>query len=94
MTPCWAGGCFGSQSISHSWTEKPDRPEIKTMRRPRPRFTIGQLMILIAVVGLILGIAAWARGNPGLILLVALFSLIVLGPIGLQLYAIFWRDNP
>ena len=73
----------------------PDRPEIKTMRRPRLRFTIGQLMILIAVVGLILGIAAWASSwNHGEILLVALLSLIVLGPVGLQLYAIFWRDKP
>jgi hypothetical protein len=65
------------------------------MRRPRLRFTIGQLMILIAVVGLFLGIAAWASSwNPSEILLVALVSLIVLGPIGLQLYAIFWRDTP
>ena len=64
------------------------------MRRPRLRFTIGQSMILIAVVGLLLGIAAAARSNPGLILLVALVSLSVLGPIGLQLYAIFWRDTP
>jgi hypothetical protein len=58
------------------------------------RFTIGQLMILIAVVGLLLGIAAAALSNPGLVLLVASVPLIVLGPIGLQLYAIFWRDTP
>ena len=58
---------------------------IKTMRRSRLRFTIGQLMILIAVVGLILGIAAWASSwNHGEILPVPLLSLIVLGPIGLQ----------
>jgi hypothetical protein len=49
-------------------------------------------MILIAVVGLLLGVAAAARSSPGLIV-VALPSLIVLGPIGLH-YAIFWRDTP
>jgi hypothetical protein len=60
----------------------------------RLRFTIGQLMILIAVVGLVLGLAAAAaRWDPGLILLVATLSLTVLGPIGLQLFAIFWRDK-
>jgi hypothetical protein len=63
------------------------------MQRPRLRFTIGQLMILVAVVGLLLGIAAWAYSNPDLVV-VALVSLIVLGPICLQLYAIFWRDTP
>jgi hypothetical protein len=51
-------------------------------------------MILIAVVGLLLGIAAAALSNPGLVLLVASVSLILLGSIGLQLYAIFWRDTP
>ncbi len=65
------------------------------MRLPRVKFTIGQLMILIAVVGLLLGIAAAAaRSNPGLILLVASVSLIVLRSIGIQLYATFWRDTP
>jgi CHASE2 domain-containing sensor protein len=63
------------------------------MPRPRLRFTIGQLMILIAVVGLLLGIAAWAYSNPNVIV-VALVSLIVLGPICLQLHAILWRDTP
>jgi hypothetical protein len=51
-------------------------------------------MILISVVGLLLGIAAWASWEPAEIILVALVSLIVLGPIGLQLYAILWRDTP
>jgi hypothetical protein len=65
------------------------------MRRPRLQFTIGQLMILIAVVGLILGIAAWATSwNHGEILLVALVSFIVLGPIRFQLYALFLRGKP
>jgi hypothetical protein len=64
------------------------------MRLPRVQFTIGRLMILIAVVGLLLGIAAAVRSNPGLVLLVASVSLILLGSIGLQLYAIFWRDTP
>jgi hypothetical protein len=58
------------------------------------QFTIGQFMILISVVGLLLGIAAWASWEPAEIILVALVSLIVLGPIGLQLYAILWRDTP
>jgi hypothetical protein len=62
------------------------------MRVPRVRFTIGQLMILIAVVGLLLGVAA-ACSNPGLVILVAEVSLILLGSIGLQLFAIFWRDT-
>jgi hypothetical protein len=64
------------------------------MRLPRVQITIGQFMILVSVVGLLLGIAAWASWEPGGIILVALISLIVLGPIGLQLYAILWRDNP
>ncbi len=63
------------------------------MPRPRLRFTIAQLMVLIAVVGLLLGVATWAYSNPSLIV-VALLSLIVLGPICLQLYAILWRDTP
>jgi hypothetical protein len=62
------------------------------MRVPRVRFTIGQLTILIAVVGLLLGVAA-ACSNPGLVILVAEVSLILLGSIGLQLFAIFWRDT-
>jgi hypothetical protein len=58
------------------------------------QFTIGQLMILIAVVGLILGIAARASSwNHGKVLLVALVSFIVLGPIRIQLYAIFLRGK-
>ena len=44
------------------------------MRRLRLRFTIGQLMTLIAVVGLLLGIEAWAAWNQGL-LFSLLFSL-------------------
>jgi hypothetical protein len=63
------------------------------MRVPRVRFTIGQLMILIAVVGLLLGVAAAACSNPGLVILVAEVSLILLGSIGLQLFAIFRRDT-
>jgi hypothetical protein len=51
-------------------------------------------MILITVVGLLLGIAAWARWDPGLIILVAEVTLIVLVSIGLQLYAILSRDTP
>ena len=68
--------------------------ERRPVRLPRVQFTIGRLMILIAVVGLLLGIAAAALSNPGLVLLVASVSLILLGSIGLQLYAIFWRDTP
>ncbi len=64
------------------------------MRLPRVQFTIRQFMILISVVGLLLGIVAWARSNPGLFILVAVVSLILLGSIGLQLYAILWRDTP
>jgi hypothetical protein len=64
------------------------------MRVPRVQFTIGQFMILISVVGLLLGITAWARWDPGLIILVAEVSLILLLSIGLQLYAILWRDTP
>jgi hypothetical protein len=64
------------------------------MQLPRAQFTIGRLMILIAFVSLLLGIAAAARSNPGLVLLVASVSLILLGSIGVQLYAIFWRDPP
>jgi hypothetical protein len=64
------------------------------MRVPRVQFTIGQFMILISVVGLLLGIAAWTRWDPGLIILVAEVSLILLLSIGLQLYAILWRDTP
>jgi hypothetical protein len=63
------------------------------MRVPRVKFTIGQLMILISVVGLLLGIAAWASWDPGVIILVADVSLIMLFSIGLQLYAILWRDT-
>jgi hypothetical protein len=58
------------------------------------QFTIGYFMILISVVGQLLGIAAWASWDLGGIILVALVSLIVLGPIGLQLYAMFWRNTP
>jgi hypothetical protein len=64
------------------------------MRVPRVQFTIGRFMILISVVGLLLGFAAWARWDPGLIILVAEVSLILLASIGLQLYAILWRDSP
>jgi hypothetical protein len=64
------------------------------VRAPRVQFTIGQFMILITVVGLLLGIAAWARWDPGLIILVAEVTLIVLVSIGLQLYAILSRDTP
>jgi hypothetical protein len=64
------------------------------MRVPRARFTIGQFMILISVVGLLLGIVSWAGWDPGLILLVAEVSLIVLLSLGLQLYAISSRDMP
>ena len=85
----------GAAGIGGSWTEKPGRPEIKTMRRPRLQFTIGQLMILIAVVGLILGIAAWASSwNHSELLLVALVCFIVLGPIRIQLYEMFLRNKP
>jgi hypothetical protein len=64
------------------------------MRLPRLRFTIGQFMIVISVVGILLGIAAWASWDPGLIIAVAVIALVVLGPIGLQLDAIFSRDTP
>ena len=64
------------------------------MRRPCVQFTIGQFMIVITLVGILLGIAAWASWDPGLIIAVAVIALVVLGPIGLQLYAIFWRDTP
>jgi uncharacterized membrane protein len=84
---------FRSIRVGMSQEERPEPHEITTMRKARLRFTIGQLMILIAAVALLLGIAARAYSNPSLIAVV-LVSLIVLGPVGLQLYAIFWRDQP
>ena len=64
------------------------------MRVPRVRFTIRRLMIAVEIVAVTLAVViTWwdqiLRLLPGLLILS-----IVLGPIALQLVAIFWRDTP
>ena len=64
------------------------------MRVPRVRFTIRRLMIAVEIVAVTLAvvIASW---DQILILFAGLLILaIVLGPIALQLVAIYWRDTP
>jgi hypothetical protein len=63
------------------------------MRVPRVRFTIRRMMLAVEIVAVTLAVlVAW--GDEIFILFARLLMLaIVLGPIALQLVAIFWRDT-
>jgi hypothetical protein len=64
------------------------------MRVPRVRFTIRRMMIAVAIVAVTLAVLIAWRDQIFVLFAGLLILAIVLGPIALQLVAIYWRDTP
>ena len=64
------------------------------MRVPHVRFTIRRMMIAVEIVAVTLAVAITWWDQIEFLFAGLLILAIVLGPIALQLVAIFWRDTP